>query len=83
MTQAIPVPKVMKVYQLIRMTTNLSLTFSNAGQSPVGGNGYIGVGFYLTQSEAEQNRTLEYLKAKNEEQFYVFELEFPNPAYKE
>jgi hypothetical protein len=65
------------------MTTNLSLNFSNVGQSPVGSTGYIGTGFYLTQSEAEQNRTLEYLKAKNEEQFYVFELDFPNPAYKE
>jgi hypothetical protein len=82
MTQAIPVPEFIKVYQLIRMTTNLSLNFSNVGQSSTGA-GYIGLGFYLTQSEAEQNRTLEYLKAKGEEQFYVFELEFPNPAYKE
>ena len=42
----------------------------------------IGIGFYLTRDEAEHQRTLEVLKSKTDEDFYVFELEIPNPILK-
>ena len=80
--EPIPVPKTMKVYQLVRMSTKTSLNFSTTGTAAAGAS-YVGSGFYLTQSEAEQNRTLETLKDTDGSRFYVFELEFPNPAYKE
>jgi hypothetical protein len=81
--EPIPIPKTLKIYQLIRMNTKTSLGFYTAGTSPTGSINYIGPGFYTTLSEAEQNRTLEIIKNQDDSQFYVFELEFPNPAYKE
>ena len=80
--EPIPIPKTIKVYQLVRMSTKTSLSFSTSGTAAAGAS-YVGSGFYLTQSEAEQNRTLETLKDTDGNRFYVFELEFPNPAYKE
>jgi hypothetical protein len=81
--QPLEAPKTLKIYQLVRMSTSTGLNFSTTGSVPAGGNNYIGSGFYLTQSEAEQNRTLEVLKDKDNNKFYVFELEVPNPAYQE
>lgn len=74
-------PKTMKVYQLLRMCSKSGLSFSTCGTTPTGAN-YIGVGFYTTLAEAEHNRTMEVLKdvADSGNSFYVFELEFPNPA---
>ena len=80
--EPLPIPKTLKVYQLIRVATKTSLNFSTTG-SAAAGSAYIGSGFYLTQSEAEQNRTLETLKDTDGSKFYVFELEIPNPAYRE
>jgi hypothetical protein len=80
--EPLPIPKTIKVYQLIRMSTKTSLNFSTTG-SAAAGSSYIGSGMYLTLSEAEQNRTLETLKDTDGNKFYVFELEFPNPAYRE
>jgi len=80
--EPLPIPKTMRVYQLVRMSTKTSLNFSTTGTAAAGA-AYIGSGFYLTQSEAEQNRTLETLKDVDGNKFYVFELEFPNPAYRE
>lgn len=80
--EPLPIPKTLKVYQLIRVATKTSLNFSTTGTAAAGA-AYIGSGFYLTQSEAEQNRTLETLKDTDGSKFYVFELEIPNPAYRE
>jgi hypothetical protein len=80
--EPLPIPKTMKVYQLVRLSTKATLNFSTTGAAAAGA-AYIGSGFYLTQSEAEQNRTLETLKDVDGNKFYVFELEIPNPAYKE
>jgi hypothetical protein len=80
--ESLPIPKTLKVYQLIRMSTKSGLNFSPTGVAAAGSN-YVGSGIYLTLSEAEQNRTLETLKDTDGSKFYVFELEFPNPAYKE
>ena len=45
----------------------------------------FGPGFYESQQEAEQYRTLEVLKdtASPKSNYLVFELEVPNPAYHE
>ena len=80
--EPLPIAKTIKVYQLIKMSTKAGLNFSPVGTTGTGAN-YIGIGMYVTQSEAEQNRTLETLKDQDGSKFYVFELEFPNPIYKE
>ena len=80
--EPLPIPKTIKVYQLIKMSTKSGLNLSPVGTTGTGAN-YIGIGMYTTQTEAEQNRTLETLKDQDGSKFYVFELEFPNPVYKE
>ena len=82
--ESLPIPKTIKVYQLIKMNTKTGLNFSSVG-NPGAGAAYLGIGFFNTMSEAEQNRTLETLKelSTHENKFFVFELEFPNPIYKE
>ena len=80
--EPLPIPKTMRIYQLVRMSTKTSLNFSTTGTAAAGA-AYIGSGFYLTHGEAEQNRTLETLKDTDGNKFYVFELDIPNPAYRE
>jgi len=78
--EPLPVPKTIKVYQLIRQS---GMNFVSTGSATTG----MSAGFYITQAEAEHNRTLETLKDTGigpaAAKFHVFELEFPNPAYKE
>lgn len=78
--QSIPPPKLIKVYQLIKMSTKTGLTFNPVGNHPP--PSYIGTGFYKTLDDAEHNRTLEALKGSEGDTFHVFELEFPNPLYR-
>ena len=80
--ESLPIPKTMKVYQLVKMTAKTGFYLSNTGVA-ASGAGFVGTGFYLSQDEAEHNRTLEMLKDTDGNKFFVFELEFPNPAYKE
>ena len=80
--ESIAVPKSLKVYQLVKMSTKTTLNFSSAGTASTGA-AYLGSGFYSTLSEAEQNRTLETLKDTDGNKFFIFELEFPNPIYRE
>jgi hypothetical protein len=48
-------------------------------------NAGLGTGFYSTQHDAELARTKELLSTKSEStaKFHIYELEIPNPAYKE
>lgn len=71
-------PDTLKVYSLIKRT---DMMFSYTGSASTQNVGY---GFYLTREEAEHNRTLEVLrlKADDKSEFYVFELEIPNPIVK-
>lgn len=81
---SLPIPPTMKFYQLVKMSTKGGLNISVTGSVPAGSTNYVGVGFYTTQQEAEHNRTLETLKSTDDgTSYHVFELEFPNPAYKE
>ena len=78
-------PKTLKYYHLYKMSTKTGLNISTCGSSPAGGTNYIGSGVYMTLQEAEHNRTLELLKDQdaNFNSYHIFELEFPNPAYRE
>ena len=78
----IPIAKTLTVYQLVKMSTKTGLHFSSTGTTATGAS-YVGAGFYISQAEAEQNRTLETLKDQDGAKFYVFELEIPNPIYSE
>lgn len=72
-------PDTLKIYQLIKRSADM-LYFSLAGSAPVSNS--IGIGFYSTRQEAEHQRTIEVLKCKTSEEFYIFELEIPNPIVK-
>lgn len=72
-------PDTVKIYQLVKRNAD-SMYFTNAGMAS--GMNSIGTGFYLTRDEAEHQRTLEVLKSKNADEFYLFELEIPNPIVK-
>lgn len=74
-------PRTLKFYQLIKMSTTTTFNLTTAGVAPTAG--YIGSGFYRTLDEAEHNRTIEALKSTDGSTYHVFELEFPNPIYKE
>lgn len=71
-------PETLKVYSLVKRTEML---FSYTGTVSTQNIGY---GFYTTLAEAEHNRTIEVLKLKDGDhsEFYVFELEIPNPILK-
>jgi hypothetical protein len=72
-------PETLTIYQLVRRNAE-SLYFTSAGTSPTQNS--LGLGFYATRQEAEYNRTLEVLKCKTSDEFYIFELEIPNPIIK-
>ena len=71
-------PGTIKVYALVRRS---EMMFSYSGTSSTNN---LGFGFYLTREEAEHNRTLEVLRQKegDKAEYYVFELEIPNPILK-
>ena len=81
--ETIKPPKTVKFYQLMKMVTKNSFNISACGATVA--NNYIGTGVYLTLQEAEHNRTLETLKDTDGgyNSYHIFELEFPNPVYKE
>lgn len=72
-------PDTIKIYQLIKRSADmLYFTSINNGSTTPS----LGVGFYQTRQEAEYQRTVEVLKSKAAEEFYIFELEIPNPIVK-
>lgn len=79
--EAIKPPATLKFYQLIKMSVKSGLSLNPTGTSSA--SGYIGTGIYKTLDEAEHNRTLETLKEQEGGTFHIFELEFPNPTYRE
>ena len=70
--------KTFKVYALIKQT-GISMSYVYGGS----GSSAFGPGFYGSREEAEQLRTVEILKDTSSNKYHVFELEVPNPAYKE
>jgi hypothetical protein len=77
-------PRTVKFYQLLRMSTKSGLSIGSCG-STASGNNYVGIGMYLTLQDAEHNRTMETLKDTDggTNSYHIFELEFPNPVYRE
>ena len=77
--QGLPPPKTMKVYQLLKMSTKSGLYISACGA------GSFGMGMFMTLQEVEHTRTLEILRDTegSYNSYHIFELDFPNPAYKE
>jgi len=81
--EGIKPPKTVKFYQLLKMSTKNSFSIHSCGTTVA--NNYMGTGVYLTLQEAEHNRTMETLKDTDAayNTYHIFELEFPNPAYRE
>ena len=82
MMEPLKPPKTMKYYQLLKRS---GLTLYNvAGSSNVNGT-TLGSGFFMSQQDAEIHRTMEVLKltSGDNSEFFIYELELPNPVYKE
>lgn len=81
--QGLPPPKTIKVYHLLKMSTKSGLYISSCATRP--GSSTFGIGMYTTLQEAEHSRTLEILGDPDGgyNSYHIFELELPNPAYKE
>jgi hypothetical protein len=82
--ESLPIPKTLKVYQLLKMTGAYISGVSASTPNSLS----MGIGFYLSLQEAEHMRTLEILKdttaaGLTKPTWHIFELEFPNPAYTE
>ena len=77
--QGLPPPKTIKVYQLLKMSAKSGLYISLCG------TGSLGMGMFMTLLEAEHARTIEILRDTDGDynSYHIFELDFPNPAYKE
>jgi len=82
MTKPLEQPDTQKVYMLLKQTGAYFSTSSSSVGSIAGAS--LGVGFFWTQAEAEQHRTMEILKLSSTDNsvFHVFELEVPNLAKK-
>jgi hypothetical protein len=75
----LPVEPFLKVYMLVRQNGTY---LSPAGYDA---NAGLGSGFFISQSDAEMFRTRELLALKPDstDKLHIYELEIPNPAYKE
>ena len=75
-------PKTFKIYTLVKQT-GASFTYTSGSSSST----QLGMGFFITQQEAEHCRTVEVLKdttaGPTKPRFHIFELEVPNPIYEE
>jgi len=74
-------PEFLTFYVLVSQS-GTSLYFSTTGTSVTPNSPSFGTGFYATRDEAEKARTYAILNDKTDTRFHIFELEFPNPAYK-
>lgn len=78
MTTPLSPPRKLHVYMLLKQD---KLSFYPTGS--IVGTG-LSTGFYMSKEDAEHQRMLEILKnEKVSDMYHVFELEVPNPAYRE
>jgi hypothetical protein len=66
-------------YYLLVSQSSTSLYFSPTSGTSTSTSG---TGFFSTRDDAEKARTTALLADKNNSQFHIFELDFPNPAFK-
>lgn len=77
--EPIDIPSFLKIYFLVKQQ---GMMFMPTGTTSAN---YLGTGFYLTRTEAEHQRTMEYLKITDNREstfIHIYELDVPNPAYK-
>lgn len=74
--EGIPIPKTLTIYSLVKQT---GMNFTYGGFSS---SSSLGIGFFLSEKDAEYQRTMEILKDEGS-QYHIFPLTVPNPAYKE
>ena len=74
-------PEFITFYVLV-IQSGSSLYFSTTGASVTTGTPSFGTGFYSSRDDVEKARTYAILNDKTDTRFHIFELEFPNPAYK-
>lgn len=75
-------PKTYKVYMMMKRN---GMLHSMATSSSMVNNMSLGTGFFLSRHDAEMHRTMELLKLSptDNSEFFIFELELPNPVYKD
>ena len=73
-------PEYLAFYVLIQQSST-SLYMTTTGTAVTPGAPSYGSGFYATRDDAEKARTYAILNDKNNNNYHIFELEFPNPAY--
>lgn len=80
--QPLKPPKTINVYMLMKRN---GMSHSTALTSTTINGVVLGQGFFLSQHDAELHRTMEILKLSpgDNTEFFIFELELPNPVYKE
>jgi hypothetical protein len=73
-------PKTINVYMLLRRNGMSHTTVPTNNTSSIS----IGSGFFTTLHEAEVSRTFQMLSlgSNDNSEFFIFELELPNPVYK-
>ena len=75
MTTPLLPPKKFSVYMLLKQD---KLTFY-----PTGINAEMSTGFFRSREDAEHQRMVEVLKGTSTDMYHIYELEVPNPAYRE
>ena len=75
MTSPLLPPKKFSVYMLVKQD---KLTFY-----PIGANAEMSTGFFRNREDAEHQRMVEVLKGTSTDMYHIYELEVPNPAYRE
>lgn len=82
MMEPLKPPKTIQVYMLLRRN---GLVHSTVAPSSMVNGLAIGPGFFLSRHDAEMHRTMEILRLTSGDntEFFIFELELPNPVYKE
>ncbi len=77
--EPLDVPQFLKIYFLVKQH---GMFFTPTGATSTN---YLGNGFFLSRTDAEHQRTLEYLKITEDQEktfIHIYELDVPNPAYK-
>lgn len=79
LVEPLDIPEYLKVFFLVKQQ---GMFFTPTGITSAN---YLGTGFFLSRTDAEHQRTMEYLKITEDQEntfIHIYELDVPNPAYK-